>query len=186
MNNPLRPLAQRLFEARQLLKMGGQSPNARVLEIGSGSGGGIELLFNSFKAARVDAFDLDSRMVRLAAKRHRSPSEKIMIWQGNVRHIPVKDKTYEAVFDFGTLHHVVDWQTAIEEVYRVLKPGGRFYIEEITRQFIVHPLGRWLTDHPQQNRFDHDDLVEALEYSGYTVRCSRQYAGLFIWCIADR
>ena len=185
MKNPIRSIAQRLFEAPQLMRMGGDSENALALEIGCGQGGGISVIYDIFKANRIHAFDLDPRMIRLASRKNRR-SPPPLLWAGNTRHLPVRDSLYDAVFDFGVLHHVLDWPSALREIHRVLKPGGRFYIEEITRQFIIHPLWRMLLDHPQTNRFDQRDLIDALENTGFSVRHSKMFAGLFIWCIADK
>jgi len=184
--NPLRPAIQNAFEARQMLRMGGACPNAKALEIGCGSGSGIKLLFNLFGVRSVDAFDLDFDMISIATRDQIIQSDSVNLWVGNARHIPVPDATYDAVFDFGALHHVHDWQAAVFEIARVIQPGGRFYIEEITRQFIVHPLWRRILDHPQENRFDMHDLNKMLETAGFRVRKSRQFARLFIWCVADR
>jgi ubiquinone/menaquinone biosynthesis C-methylase UbiE len=45
--------------------------------------------------------------------------------------IAVPDSRYDAVFDFGIIHHVPDWRAAVAEVARVLRPQGRFYAEEV-------------------------------------------------------
>ncbi len=37
-----------------------------------------------------------------------------------------------------------------------------------------------------ENRFDRLELVEGLQAAGFAVRRSHQFAGLFIWCVADR
>ena len=64
--------------------------------------------------------------------------------------------------------------------------SGRFYVEEITRQFIDHPVWCRLLDHPRENRFDRRELVDGLQKAGFDVCRSRQFAGLFIWCVAVR
>ena len=33
--------------------------------------------------------------------------------------------TYDAVVDFGIIHHIPHWRAALAEIFRVLKPGGR-------------------------------------------------------------
>jgi len=185
-DNPLREFVQKVFEGRQLLRLGGVANRAKALEIGCGTGNGIDLLLDAFKVREVDAFDLDFDMLKRSKSRHRLRSDAVKLWVGNTRQIPIADATYDAVFDFGTLHHVRDWQSALLEIHRVIKPGGRFYIEEITRQFIVHPVWRRFLDHPQENRFDRLELVEGLQAAGFAVRRSHQFAGLFIWCVADR
>jgi hypothetical protein len=72
--SPLRALLQRHWEARQLLAMGGPLTGAHVLETGCGPGFGIDLLYRRFKAARVDAFDLDPKMIALVRQRQRNPA----------------------------------------------------------------------------------------------------------------
>ncbi|MFQ6083608.1 MAG: class I SAM-dependent methyltransferase [Candidatus Aminicenantia bacterium] len=44
--------------------------------------------------------------------------------------LPFSENSFDAVFAFGILHHIENWQKAISEIYRVLKPGGYFSFEE--------------------------------------------------------
>jgi ubiquinone/menaquinone biosynthesis C-methylase UbiE len=185
-HNPLRPLVQNLFEARRLLRMGGRADHARVLEIGCGTGSGIDLIFSTFGATRVDAFDLDPRAVRAARRRQRRRSHEVRLWVGNTRHIPIANGSYDAVFDFGVLHHVRRWREALDEIRRVLKPGGRFYCEEILKQAITHPVMRRLLDHPQQDRFDRAGFATALVQSGFAVKATAELYHLYAWFIADK
>ncbi len=142
MNNPVRAWIQRHWEARRLLKMGGPLENGRALEIGCGRGVGTELIFDVFRAATVDAFDLDPRMIGRAAKRLENRRDRVKLWVGDASQIDADDSVYDAVFDFGIIHHVPEWRKCLGEVFRVLKPGGRFYGEEILRDFILHPVWR--------------------------------------------
>ena len=153
LHNPLRPVVQNLLEARQLLRLGGSRQGGHALEVGCGSGAGIELILSKFEAASVDAFDLDPLAVQRARRRHPGHAN-IRLWVGNIRRVPVVDSVYDAVFCFGVIHHVRRWRDALDEIYRVLKPGGRFYCEEITKKYITHPLFRRLlereTDEPRR------------------------------------
>ena len=56
MNNPVRAMSQRWFEAPRLRAMGGAAPGARALELGCGCGVGTELVLDVFGARHVDAF----------------------------------------------------------------------------------------------------------------------------------
>ena len=179
MNNPARAAMQRFFETRRLIRMGGTMTNGgRALEVGCGRGVGIKLVMSRFGADRVEAFDLDPKMVRRADRRLGNVRPKAAVWVGDVTSIPVSDRTYDAVFDFGILHHVPRWQDGLKEIYRVLKPAGKFYAEEILKRFIVHPLVRPFFDHPLDDRFDHRDFQAALERTGFEVRTSNQLMGL--------
>jgi ubiquinone/menaquinone biosynthesis C-methylase UbiE len=182
--SPIRALLQRHWEARQLLAMGGALAGAHVLETGCGPGFGIDLLYRRFKAARVDAFDLDPKMIALLRRRQRTRVRRTRLWVGNVRHIPVADASYDAVVNFGAIHHVVRWREAIGEIFRVLKPGSPFYCEEILSHYITHPLlGRFM-DHPQEDRFDTHQFISALQQEGFRVHRIRQLVDLYLWVVA--
>ena len=180
--SPIRAFLQRHWEARQLMAMGGPLTGAHVLETGCGPGFGIDLLYDRFKAARVDAFDLDLQMIAWVRRRH--GNRQTRLWVGNLRHIPVADNAYDAVVNFGAIHHVVRWRRAIAEIHRVLKPGGVFYCEEILSRYITHPVLGRLMDHPQIDRFDDAQFIRALQQQGFRMRARRQWGDLYLWVVA--
>jgi ubiquinone/menaquinone biosynthesis C-methylase UbiE len=186
MNNPLRAAIQRRFEAVRLLRMGGPLPGGAALEIGCGRGVGVELVLDVFGADVVDAFDLDSRMVALASERLASRGRRARLWVGDATTIPVADASYDAVFDFGIVHHIPRWRGALTEIRRVLKPGGRLYSEEVLARFIQHPVTRTFLEHPQDDRFDRDGFSAALMNAGLEVRETMELWGAFAWFIAEK
>ena len=170
MNNPVRALIQRRYEAPWLERLGGRLDGLRVLEVGCGRGVGTQIIFEHFGAREVHAFDLDPDMVTQARRRLAEyPRERLQLSVGDVTRIEETDARFDAVFDFGIIHHVPDWPAAVAEVRRVLKPGGRFFFEEVTR----HALERWtyrtFTLHPTENRFSAEEFVAALERHGIAV-----------------
>ena len=187
MNNPVRAALQRRFEAPRLLAMGGRVGGEGVaLEIGCGRGVGTELVLDVFGARRVDAFDLDADMVERARRRLAPRGDSVKLWVGDATAIATPDASYDAVFDFGIVHHVPAWRDALREVRRVLKPGGRFYAEEVFEKFIAHPLWRRVLEHPQEDRFDHDRFRTGLEAVGLRVAASNELWNQFGWFVADR
>lgn len=186
MNNPVRAAVQRHFEAKKFLEMGGPLGGGTTLEIGCGRGVGVEIILDLFGAERVDAFDLDPRMVARARQRLESRGERIRLWTGDVTSIPANDGTYDAVFDFGIIHHVPDWRNAVAEVGRVLRSGGRFYAEEVFADFITRPSVRRLLKHPEHDRFNHNQFCYALTEAGLKVIASSQLWGAGGWFIADK
>jgi ubiquinone/menaquinone biosynthesis C-methylase UbiE len=159
-NNPMRAFVQRRVETPRLLRLGGRLDRKEVLEIGCGRGIGVEVIFQQFGAARVTAVDIDPRMIDLARRRLSSIApHRPNLAVGSATAIPASDESFDAVFDFGILHHVPEWQKAVREIARVLRPGGLFFFEEVTTQALQRWLYRTFFDHPAENRFD----VEAFE-----------------------
>ena len=186
MNNPVRAAVQRRLEARWLLEMGGPMRGGRALEIGCGRGEGVAIVLDAFGAERVDAFDLDPHMIALARARLAHRGDRVQLWTGDASAIDAPDAAYDAVFDFGIIHHIVAWRDALSEVRRVLRPGGRFYAEEVLAGFIRHPVWRRLLAHPSQDRFDLDGFREGLVSAGLEIVDSRTLWGGFAWFVADR
>jgi ubiquinone/menaquinone biosynthesis C-methylase UbiE len=170
MNNPLRPIAQRAVEAPRLEKAaGGRIRGGKALEIGCGQGAGVKIILSRFGAEQVDAFDLDPRAVKLARWRLAGVEGAGRIRVGDATRIDAPDHAYDSVFNFGAIHHIVDWRKAVSEVFRVLKPGGCFYAQEVFRGLITHPLWKRLLDHPQQDRFDFEQFEAALTGAGFKM-----------------
>lgn len=184
MNNPVRAAIQRHYEARQLLKLGGLAGGARALEMGCGQGVGAEIILDVFGAESVDAFDLDPSMVSRARRRLARFGDRVRLSTGDAERIEASDSTYDAVFDFGIIHHVPGWKKAIGEAFRVLKPGGLFYTEEVYRPFTANFLVRLVAEHPKEAEFTHDDYGKALSEAGFAVMGQARLLSLFGWFVA--
>ena len=55
--------------------------------------------------------------------------------------IPFDDHTFEAVFTNGSLHEWTDPRSTFDEIWRVLKPGGKVFISDLRRDMFA--LVRW-------------------------------------------
>jgi SAM-dependent methyltransferase len=72
----------------------------------------------------------------------------------------------EAVFNYGIIHHLEDWEQGIREIGRVLKRGGGFYFEEIYPALYANVITRRLLEHPTENRFHGPEYRAALQKGG--------------------
>ncbi|HEY5331585.1 MAG TPA: class I SAM-dependent methyltransferase [Acidobacteriaceae bacterium] len=168
-NNPFRRFVQRRYEAPRLLAITGRLDGKRALEIGCGQGFGMKIILDQFGAASVQGIDLDPRMVARAQKRLRRFASRAEVSVGDATAIAAEDESFDAVFDFGVLHHVEIWEDAVREVARVLKPGGLFVFGEVSKEALDTWIYRALFKHPEENRFTVDDFVAALERHGIVV-----------------
>ena len=184
MNNPVRAFIQRHIEAPRLRRMGGAVDGGYALELGCGRGIGAGLILDCFRAAKVDAVDLDPRMIERA--RRRLQGRPVRVWVADATRLEVDDSIYDAAFDFGIIHHIPDWRRALAEAWRVLKPGGRFYAEEVLRDCFDGRVGRALFEHPWEDRFDHEQFLAGLGEAGFRIVVTRQAWRRMGWYIAQK
>lgn len=183
-NQPLRPLTQRWIEAPPLRQLGAQLRGKQVLELGCGQGEGQRILRRDFGAARVVGCDLDRR--QLARARRRQAGDSRLGWvQADAQCLPFPCAHFDAAVSFNALHHVPDWEAALMEARRVLRPGGQLLLLETLRGFLQAPPMRQLMEHPREGRFDAGQLQRAVQEAGFAVRGTRRIPGCFLWLVAD-
>jgi ubiquinone/menaquinone biosynthesis C-methylase UbiE len=169
MNNPVRAASQRR-ELDLLLQLGGDLHGGRVLEIGCGRGVGVEIIFNLFRPSYIEALDYDHAQVRRAERRlSGEPRNRLKIYQASATGIPAPDNVFDAVFDTGALHHIPDNLLALGEIWRVLKPGGRFFFLEILSSLTMNPVMRVLTRHPPEAQFTWTEFSAKLAKSNLAL-----------------
>jgi ubiquinone/menaquinone biosynthesis C-methylase UbiE len=165
-NNPSRPIQQRL-EIRWMKRRKPLAPGSVVLEVGCGRGAGAALIRKEFQPAVLQAMDLDFEMLR-RGKTYLPEGERkeISFYVADVLRVPARGESLDAVFGFGVLHHLPDWENALMEIVRVLKPGGIYYLEELYPSLYQNFITKHILLHPTANRFRSGDLKRALKGAG--------------------
>lgn len=99
-----------------------------VLEIGFGTG--LNLAYYPCSIHKITTIDVNPGMNALANKRISDSDiivEQLLLSSEN---LPMPDNTFDSVVSTWTLCSIANVQQALQEVYRVLKPGGRFFFVE--------------------------------------------------------
>ncbi len=165
-NSPLRFFIQQR-ETRFFKRLRNLAPGARCLEIGCGHGAGARIILKTFQPSRLDGLDVDPVMIRLASRRQPQWTiDRLQFLVGDAQRLPYADGSMEAVFNYGIIHHLEDWEQGIREIVRVLKRGGGFYFEEIYPALYANVITRRLLEHPTENRFHGPEYRAALQKGG--------------------
>ena len=185
MNNPVRAMSQRYLETPLLIGPPGVLSGKQVLEVGCGRGVGIEILL-ARGAASVAGFDLDPEMVVLAQQRLAKYGSRARVFVGDAAMIAAPDASFDAVVDYGIIHHIPSWPQALHEIARVLRPGGDFYFEDLFKGLISAWPIRALFDHPQTTQFTGQEFRAGLVAAGLCVQVWRELDGWGVMGRADK
>ena len=103
----------------------------RVLEIGSGRGGGAAFLARSTRPAHYCGLDFSSVAVAFCRQHYRVPGLSFLA--GDAQHLPFDSGAFDAVINIESSHCYPDLAAFLAEVSRVLGHGGCFLYADFRR-----------------------------------------------------
>jgi len=114
----------------------GPVDGARVLEVGCGAAAAARWLVT--QGASVVAVDLSTGMLRHAVSAAQATGVRPALLQCDALALPLRDASFDVAFTaFGAVPFIDDSARVMHEVYRVLRPGGRWVFSA------THPM-RWI------------------------------------------
>lgn len=113
------------------LVVGTNITGLRVLEVGSGRGGGARILHKYHQPAVYVGLDLCSPQVQTSNQRLATlGSSSLVFVQGDACDLPFPDNSFDVVVNVESSHNYVPFKQFLEEVKRVLVSNGKFLIED--------------------------------------------------------
>lgn len=122
----------------------GSSKGGRILDAGCGDGAhSVRLARRGF---RVEAVDVSRRALERARSRlHRTDAgTRVRLHQGSLLELPFADAVFDHLLCWGVLMHIADVHAALDELVRVVSPGGTLVISESNMRSLESRLLRFL------------------------------------------
>lgn len=117
---------------------------AKILDVGCGIGLWLtELGLRGYRD--ISAVDLSPRSVALAQQRCALYGLTAKISVGNAEQLDFPDSSFDHVNCYGVVHHTPSPETAIREIFRVLKPGGTASVAVYYKNFVLRNWGLFST-----------------------------------------
>jgi len=143
---------------QELINSIAPQPNQTLLDIAGGTGD-VAKTFIKCGGLSADIIDINYNMLINGI----SNDNRIRYIVGNCEKLPIKNDIYDRITIAFGLRNITDRQLALDEIYRVLKPGGRFVClefssvdDEIIKKIydfwsfqIIPRLGKFITNNEE-------------------------------------
>ena len=138
-------------------------PPLTIADLGAGDGSFALLLAQ--RAERVIAVDSSNRMLefgREQAARH--GIENVEFRQGDMEEPPIEDGAVDLVFFSQSLHHALHPERAVQEAWRILRPGGRIAVLDLAKHRFEEARELYADE---RLGFSEAELFEMLDKAGF-------------------
>ena len=112
--------AQEVTGSKHLLHLNGK----KVLEVGSGRGGGASYVARVLNPSEMVGLDYSANAVKFSNENN--ADDNLTFKEGDAENLPFNDNTFDIVLNVESSHCYGNMQQFVNEVNRVLKPGGYF------------------------------------------------------------
>ena len=152
----------------------------RVLEVACGRGGFVRELARA--GARVTGCDFSTSALRAASTKLRAADcqPRAGLVQGDAQNLPFADNSFDLVISCETIEHLPDVQSAMREMHRVTRPGGKLFLTTPNHanfmglyelySLVRHPSRK--DDQPFDRRQWFPQILGWVRRAGWTILCT--------------
>jgi len=153
---------------------------ARVLETGCGTGRDSQVILDRLGATGYPcALDISRAMLEVTRAKLRDRPGNVAYVHANASHLPFADDAFDSAFHFGGINTFGDVRSALQEVNRVVRVGGKvvFGDEGIAPWLVEHDFGRVLIN--ANPLYENGPPLDALPATAADVRVQWILEGAF-------
>ncbi len=161
---------------QKLLSYADIGEGRKFLDIGCGRGVISRFLASEYKG-KITGIDIDQNELDIASRE--SPGDSVKYLVADARNLPFEDRSMDVVVAFGVLHHIYDWQKAVQQVGRVLKVGGLFLTAELIYSQRLVNLDEKASYRFGIHNLDTNQLTRLLQDEGFITLHSETRKRLF-------
>ncbi len=118
-----------------------KEPFTDLLDCGCGTAPMLTLLHEKYPDKHYTGIDLTPKMIEVAKAKKMKNVELIV---GDCENLPFAENAFDVVICCQSFHHYPNVQEFFNSVYRVLRPGGRLILRDMTMK---SPVKRWICNH---------------------------------------
>ncbi len=127
-------------------------PESPVLDLGCGTGLFARRLVSDLPGTEVIGLDVSKPMIEEAIALSREGGVSVDYVRAEVPSLPLQDRSIGAVLHAGGLHFILDAESLLAEVARVLKPRGVYVASSLTTGALLQPFHRVAGIHPRSEQ----------------------------------
>lgn len=110
----------------------------KILEVGSGRGGGASYISRYLNPREVIGLDISPSAVKICNKKYSIDNLSFIV--GDSGNLPFENNTFDAIINVESSHCYTSMSKFINEVNRVLKPGGHFLFCDLRKNDLVDDM----------------------------------------------
>jgi ubiquinone/menaquinone biosynthesis C-methylase UbiE len=125
------------------LKASPEPVRGEVLEVGSGSGWTSARILETYPQVELTAVDYDPAAKERFARLEGKYGQRLHFVQADARQLPFDRASFDMVIAAHVAHHLPDLGRALDQLMRVLRPGGLLGFSDEDQRYVRGPL-KWL------------------------------------------
>ena len=155
-------------------------------DIGSGPGAFLSLVEETFPDIQLNALDLSEEMINETKERL---SNTAIATVGDSENMPLEGEQYQVVTCNMSIHHYPHPQNALNEMYRILKPGGYLLLNDMDCIAPIRAAANWIFPRlpgGDVKMYRRDEIEEMVRSAGFQNIRYRKISPFSFQCIAEK